>query len=102
MTSRPATAASRPCKGISLTVDRGRNRRPDRRQRRRQDRTTLMSICGIAPPRSGRDPLQRPADPDKPSPDKIVALGISQVPEGRRIFPQMTRPGKPGNGRLPA
>jgi branched-chain amino acid transport system ATP-binding protein len=48
--------------------------------------TTLMSICGIVPPRSGEvlfmgQPIQEMA------PNKIVALGISQVPEGRRIFP---------------
>jgi branched-chain amino acid transport system ATP-binding protein len=47
--------------------------------------TTLMSVCGIVPPRSGEilfkgQPIQRLP------PDKIVTLGISQVPEGRRIF----------------
>ncbi|WP_420209105.1 ABC transporter ATP-binding protein [Candidatus Electronema sp. JC] len=47
--------------------------------------TTLMSVCGITPPRSGEilfkgQPVQRLP------PDKIVTLGISQVPEGRRIF----------------
>ncbi|MEN8781880.1 MAG: ABC transporter ATP-binding protein, partial [Desulfobacterales bacterium] len=51
--------------------------------------TTLMSICGIAPPRSGEiffmgQPIQ------ELSPNKIVALGISQVPEGRRIFPRLS------------
>jgi branched-chain amino acid transport system ATP-binding protein len=51
--------------------------------------TTLMSICGIVPPRSGEilfmgDPIQNL------SPNKIVSLGISQVPEGRRIFPYLT------------
>ncbi|MGD9354306.1 MAG: ABC transporter ATP-binding protein, partial [Desulfobacterales bacterium] len=51
--------------------------------------TTLMSICGIAPPRSGDiffmgQPIQ------ELSPNKIVALGISQVPEGRRIFPRLS------------
>jgi branched-chain amino acid transport system ATP-binding protein len=51
--------------------------------------TTLMSICGIAPPRSGEivfmgRPIQHL------SPNQIVALGISQVPEGRRIFPYLT------------
>ena len=48
--------------------------------------TTLMSICGIVPPRSGEilfmgQPIQDLA------PNSIVSLGISQVPEGRRIFP---------------
>lgn len=51
--------------------------------------TTLMSICGIVPPRTGEilfqgKPIQRL------SPDKIYALGIVQVPEGRRIFPDLT------------
>ncbi len=51
--------------------------------------TALMSVCGIFPPRSGEilfkgQPIQRLP------PDKIVALGISQVPEGRRIFPALT------------
>ncbi len=51
--------------------------------------TTLMSICGITPPRSGEilfdgDPIQ------KLSAEKIVERGIIQVPEGRRIFPEMT------------
>jgi branched-chain amino acid transport system ATP-binding protein len=51
--------------------------------------TTLMSICGIIPPRSGEVLFQ-----GKPitqlTPDKIVALGISQVPEGRHIFPALS------------
>ena len=51
--------------------------------------TTLMSISGIVPPKSGDilfmgEPLQ------ERSPNQIVALGISQVPEGRRIFPYLT------------
>ena len=51
--------------------------------------TTLMSICGIVPPRSGEvlfmdQPIQDLA------PNNIVSLGISQVPEGRRIFPFLT------------
>ena len=51
--------------------------------------TTLMSLCGIIPPRSGEIRfLDRPIH--GMSPDEIVALGISQVPEGRRIFPQLT------------
>jgi len=51
--------------------------------------TTLMSISGIVLPRSGEilfmgKPIQHL------SPDRIVSLGISQVPEGRRIFPRLT------------
>jgi branched-chain amino acid transport system ATP-binding protein len=51
--------------------------------------TTLMSICGIVPPRTGEilflgEPIHQLA------PNKIVSLGICQVPEGRRIFPYLT------------
>lgn len=51
--------------------------------------TTLMSISGVVPPRSGEITFD-----DVPihamSPEKIVKMGLSQVPEGRRIFPQLT------------
>ncbi|MBN2254513.1 MAG: ABC transporter ATP-binding protein [Deltaproteobacteria bacterium] len=51
--------------------------------------TTLMSICGITPPRTGEITFM-----DQPithlKPDKIVSMGICQVPEGRRIFPYLT------------
>ena len=51
--------------------------------------TTLMSISGVVPPRSGEVLFE-----GKPisglSPNEIVAKGISQVPEGRRIFPYLT------------
>jgi len=51
--------------------------------------TTLMSVCGITPPRAGEilfrgEPIHREA------PERIVARGISQVPEGRRIFSALT------------
>jgi branched-chain amino acid transport system ATP-binding protein len=51
--------------------------------------TTLMSISGIVPPKSG-DILFMGQPLQKLSPNQIVALGISQVPEGRRIFPYLT------------
>ncbi|MBW2544515.1 MAG: ABC transporter ATP-binding protein [Deltaproteobacteria bacterium] len=51
--------------------------------------TTLMAVCGIVPPRSGEISFM-----DEPitgmEPDKIVSLGICQVPEGRRIFPYLS------------
>ena len=51
--------------------------------------TTLMSICGVTPPRRGAilfrgEPIQ------ELSAEQIVKLGICQVPEGRHIFPQMS------------
>jgi len=51
--------------------------------------TTLMSISGIVPPRSGEITFQGKSI-HKKNPDEIVAMGISQVPEGRRIFPYLT------------
>jgi branched-chain amino acid transport system ATP-binding protein len=51
--------------------------------------TTLMSICGIVPPRSGHIIFDG-VDITNLPPDKIAAFGISQVPEGRRIFPRLT------------
>jgi branched-chain amino acid transport system ATP-binding protein len=51
--------------------------------------TALMSVSGIVPPRTGEilfmgQPIHGMA------PDRIVSLGISQAPEGRHIFPDLT------------
>lgn len=51
--------------------------------------TTLMSICGVTPPRYG-EILFRGEAIHTLSAEKIVSLGICQVPEGRHIFPQMS------------
>jgi len=51
--------------------------------------TTLMSICGVVPPRSGEIVFMGEAITEAP-PDRIVSRGISQVPEGRRIFPGLS------------
>lgn len=51
--------------------------------------TTLMSISGVLRPTQGGIFFS-----DSPihtlTPNQIVGLGISQVPEGRRIFPRLT------------
>ncbi len=51
--------------------------------------TTLMSISGVAPPRQG-EILFRGEPIHARSADEIVAMGICQVPEGRRIFPHLS------------
>lgn len=51
--------------------------------------TTLMSISGIEPARHGKITFDG-QDITHMEPDKIVQLGIIQVPEGRRIFPYLT------------
>ena len=51
--------------------------------------TTLMSICGAVPVRRGEILFDgKPIQNQKT--DRIVRLGISQVPEGRLIFPDLT------------
>ena len=51
--------------------------------------TTLMSICGIVKPRSGKITFEGQSIHHLPA-DQIVTLGISQVPEGRHIFPHLS------------
>ena len=51
--------------------------------------TTLMTLCGVVPARQGQIFFEG-RDITAMAPEKIVALGISQVPEGRRIFPYLT------------
>ncbi|PIE71708.1 MAG: branched-chain amino acid ABC transporter ATP-binding protein [Deltaproteobacteria bacterium] len=51
--------------------------------------TTLMTISGVIPPRSGEvifdgEPIHTVET------EKIVARGLSHVPEGRHIFPHLT------------
>ena len=51
--------------------------------------TLLNTICGIVTPSAGRVTLDGTDITGWPS-EAIVAEGITQVPEGRRLFPQMT------------
>ncbi|MHB8483188.1 MAG: ABC transporter ATP-binding protein [Nitrospiria bacterium] len=51
--------------------------------------TTLMALSGILPLKSGKI-FFRNEEISGLSPHKIVLSGISQVPEGRRIFPRLT------------
>lgn len=51
--------------------------------------TTLMTICGVVPCRSGKIFFQE-QEIQRTAPEEIVKMGICQVPEGRHIFPQLT------------
>ena len=51
--------------------------------------TTLRAIAGLVKPASGRIHLQA-EDITALSPDRIVSKGITLVPEGRRVFPDLT------------
>jgi branched-chain amino acid transport system ATP-binding protein len=48
-----------------------------------------MSTSGVVPPREGKI-MFMDQQIHGLSPDRIVSLGISQVPEGRHIFPQLS------------
>jgi branched-chain amino acid transport system ATP-binding protein len=51
--------------------------------------TTLRSISGLTPPREGSIRFAGEEIGETP-PQDIVRLGISQAPEGRKIFPRMS------------
>jgi branched-chain amino acid transport system ATP-binding protein len=51
--------------------------------------TTLRTISGLVRPRSGTVTLKGQSLADMP-PHEITKLGIGHVPEGRRIFPELT------------
>ncbi|WP_438315210.1 ABC transporter ATP-binding protein [Candidatus Caldatribacterium sp. SIUC1] len=51
--------------------------------------TTLRTISGLVRPREGRI-LFEGQDITEESPHRIVEMGIAMVPEGRRIFPNLT------------
>jgi branched-chain amino acid transport system ATP-binding protein len=51
--------------------------------------TALMTISGILRPQAGEIIFEGESITDMP-PHRIVEMGISQVPEGRRIFPRLT------------
>jgi len=51
--------------------------------------TTLMTISGILRPKAGTISFMG-SDISNMPPHKIVEMGISHVPEGRRIFPKLT------------
>ena len=68
--------------------------------------TTLRSVVGLTPPRSGSIRLFDRVITGMP-PFRIAQLGIGYVPEGRRVFPNLTvgkrtstsRPRAPARGR---
>ena len=85
------TAAIKALKGVSLEVRRGRDRHADRRQRRGQDDDPASASSRPAARRrrarsryDGQD-IARPRRRTRSS-----TRGISQVPEGRAIFPNLT------------
>jgi branched-chain amino acid transport system ATP-binding protein len=75
-------------KGISLTVDEGEVVTLIGSNGAGKS-TTLRSISGLTPPRVGSIRFKGKEIGETP-PQEIVRLGISQSPEGRKIFPRMS------------
>src|SRR3954465_14134409 len=75
-------------KGISLTVDEGEIVTLIGSNGAGKS-TTLRSISGMTPPRVGSIRFKDKEIGETPV-QEIVRLGISQSPEGRKIFPRMT------------
>src|ERR1700689_5266941 len=51
--------------------------------------TTLRSLMGLTPPRQGKIEIFG-RDTTRWQPYHIAALGVGYVPEGRRVFPNLT------------
>jgi branched-chain amino acid transport system ATP-binding protein len=75
-------------KGISLTVDEGEIVTMIGANGAGKS-TTLNTICGLLRPRHGAVLLQGEEIHHIP-PHDIVSLGVSQAPEGRRVFSRLT------------
>jgi len=75
-------------KGISVTVDKGEIVTLIGSNGAGKT-TTLKSISGVLHPKKGSITLEGQRIDHTP-PHEIVALGICQSPEGRRIFPRLT------------
>ena len=77
-------------KGVSLEVRAGRDRHPDRRERRRQVDDAAHDQRA-QPPARGPDPLPGPRHHERAARTTIVEAWASRSrPEGRRLFPRMT------------
>jgi branched-chain amino acid transport system ATP-binding protein len=85
---RTAYGSIEALKGVSLTVDEGEVVTLIGSNGAGKS-TTLRSISGLTPPRSGSIRFRGEEISTVPAQD-IVRLGISQSPEGRRCFQRMT------------
>jgi len=74
--------------GVSLAVEEGRITALLGRNGAGKS-TTLRSLMGLTPPRQGRITIFGQDTTHWP-PYRIAALGVGYVPEGRRVFPNLT------------
>ena len=88
-TSTRSTGRSRRSRASRSTVDRGRDRDADRRERRRQVDDAALDQRAQPPPQ-GHDHVRGPRTSRTPRHTTSSRMGISQSPEGRKLFPRMT------------
>ena len=87
-TSPPSYRGLRALQGVSLEVATRRDRRGGRRQRRGQEHAAEVDR---RPGRDGRhDRVRRPVAAARCRAHRITRLGVSMVPEGRRLFPRLS------------
>ena len=75
--------------GISLQVEEGRDRHPDRRKRRGQKHHPAHHLRPD-PAAPGHDHVSTARISPHMPPHQIVEQGVGHVPEGRGIFPRLT------------
>ena len=61
--------------------------------------TVLKTISGAMSPQKGTVKLNG-SEIQTLDPDVVARMGVAHVPEGREVFPFLTRGGKPENRRL--
>ena len=61
--------------------------------------TLIRSILGLTPPRAGRITFEGAEITGLPT-HKVIAAGIACIPEGRKVFPKLTRRGESAPRRL--
>ena len=64
--------------------------------------TILKTISGVMDPQKGSVQVRGPRDPAAWTPTRSCGSGISHVPEGREVFPFLSRAREPADGRLHA
>ena len=77
-------------RGLSTARRPRRDRRPDRAERRRASRRRCTRSWAWCPTHSGEIRLAGESLRGKRSPEVVARSGISLVPEGRRIFAELT------------
>ena len=88
-------------RGVSFEVPAGRHRHHPGRQRRGQDHGAEDRVRRHGPAEGHASSFEG-REIQRHGPDRVMRLGISHVPEGREVFPFLSRAREPAHGRLHA